>query len=131
MGLPPMFFDDIHVAANVRTLASIQLAFYTVRVHGQTFDGFFDIFGYLKFAGKLRDTMLLLDLVRYSYSLLSGHLMLPICQITRYLPRPYRIFTLLTYDHLPLGQMLEMAACHFFFVLGAVYVRFDCSVSLC
>ena len=79
MRLPPMFFDDVHVAANVRALSFIQLAFYTVSVHGQTFYGFFDIFGYLKFAGKLRDTMPLLDLIRNPYGLLSGHPVLPIC----------------------------------------------------
>jgi hypothetical protein len=62
--LPLMFFNDIHVAANVRTLSFIQLAFHTVHIHGQTFYGFFDIFGYFEFAGKLRNTMLLLDLVR-------------------------------------------------------------------
>jgi hypothetical protein len=114
MRLPPMFFDDIHVAANVRTLSFIQLAFHTVRVHGQTFYGFFDIFGYFEFAGKLRNTMPLLDLVRYSHGLLSGYPMLPICQMTYYLPRLYCISTFLAYDYLPLGQMLEMAACHSF-----------------
>jgi hypothetical protein len=75
--------------------------------------------------------MLLLGLVRYYYGLLSGHGVLPICQMTYYLPRLYRISTSLTYDHLPLGRMLEMAACHLFFALGAVYVQFDCLVSLC
>jgi hypothetical protein len=59
-----MFFDNIYIAANVRTLSFIQLAFHTVRVYGQTFYGFFDIFGYFEFAGKLRNTIPLLDLVR-------------------------------------------------------------------
>jgi hypothetical protein len=119
--LPLMFFDDIHVAANVRISSFIQLAFHTVHVYGQTFYGFFDIFGYCKFAGKLRNTLLLLDLVRNPYSLLPKHPILPICQITHYLPRPYCISTFLTYDYLPLGQMLKMAACHCF-APGAVYV---------
>jgi hypothetical protein len=77
--LPLMFFNNIYIAANVRILSSIQLAFHAVYVHGQTFHGFFDIFGYFEFAGKLRNTMLLLDLVRYSYGLLSRHPILPIC----------------------------------------------------
>jgi hypothetical protein len=64
--------------ANVRILPFIQLAFYTVRIHRQTFYGFFDIFRYIKFAGKLCDTILLLDLVQNPYSLLSGYPMLPI-----------------------------------------------------
>jgi hypothetical protein len=130
MHLPPMFFDNIHVAANVRTLSFVQLALHTVRVHRQTFYGFFDIFGYFEFAGKSRDTMPLLDLVRNHYGLLFGHPVLPICQMTHYLPRLYRISTFLAYDCLPLGQMLKMAACHYF-APGAVYVRFDCSVPLC
>jgi hypothetical protein len=109
-----MFFDDIYIAANVRTLSFIQLAFYTIRVYGQTFYGFFDISRYFEFAGKLRDTVLLLDLVRYSYSLLSGHPILPIYQMTYYLPRLYRISTFLVYDYLPLSQILEMAAYHSF-----------------
>jgi hypothetical protein len=46
MRLPPMFFNDIDVAANVRTLASVQFAFHTIRIHGHTIDGFFDVFGY-------------------------------------------------------------------------------------
>jgi hypothetical protein len=84
--LPLMFFNNIYVIANVRTLSFIQLVFYTVCVYRQTFYGFFDISRYFEFAGKLRNTVLLLDLVRYSYSLLSGHPMLPIYQITYYLP---------------------------------------------
>jgi hypothetical protein len=116
-----MFFNDIYVAANVRTLSFIQLAFHTIRVYGQTFYGFFDIFGYFKFAGKLRDTILLLDLIRNPHGLLSGYPVLPICQMTYYLPRPYRISTFLTYDYLLLGQILKMAACHFFRSGRSVY----------
>jgi hypothetical protein len=74
--------------------------------------------------------MLLLDLIRNPYSLLSGHPVLPICQMTHYLPRPYRISTFLIYDYLPLGQMLKMAACHFFRSGRGVYTVWLFSIAL-
>jgi hypothetical protein len=81
-----MFFNDIDVTANVRTLASIQFAFHTIRIHGHTIDGFFDVFGYLEFARKSCNTVPLLNLIRHLHGLLSRYAMLLVRQMAYYLP---------------------------------------------